>query len=81
MIPEDTPRRVVRSASFVQKAAYDRAVARAEAAEAKLEAAEAKLAEIAARCKSPDALVGLMVAVDRDAILAITGTEEEAETS
>ena len=33
--------RVVRSASFVQKAGYDRAVARAEAAEARLAAFEA----------------------------------------
>ncbi len=39
--------------------------------------AEAKLAAIADRCEHPDALVGLMVAVDRDAILAIISDEKE----
>lgn len=40
------------------------------------EAAEAKLAAIAERCGHPDQLTGTQVLVDRDAILAIIGSEE-----
>ena len=76
---EGTPRRVVRSASFVQKAAYDRAVARAEAAEARAVAAEARLAIAVRALSGIRAVVGTSTEayhMARDA-LAIIGTEEE----
>lgn len=56
-----------RCAGFADRANQDRERA---------ERAEAKLAVIAERCKQPDQLLGTQVLVDRDAILAIIGSEE-----